>query len=77
MDNKNREAFKVYSIVSNFIFEIMFILAASFAVGYFLDEWLNTLVVFKIIFVLLGVFAGLRNFIIRISKVGVDKNDEK
>jgi len=77
MDNKSREAFKVYSIVSNFIFEVIFIIGVSFAIGYFLDEWLNTVVVFKIIFVLLGVFAGLRNFILRISKVGVDEDDKK
>ena len=75
MDEKQKDAFKVYSIVSTFIFEIIVTVGISFAIGYFLDEWLNTVFVFKIIFIIIGVFAGIKNLIDRVSKLE-DKDEE-
>ncbi len=76
MNKKQKDAFKVYSIVSTFIFEIIVTVGISFAIGYFLDEILNTVFVFKIIFILIGVFAGIKNLIDRVSKLE-DKDEEK
>ena len=76
MDKKQKDAFKVYTIVSSFIFEIIVTVGISFAIGYFLDELLNTVFVFKVIFIVIGVFAGLKNLIDRVSKVE-DENEEE
>ena len=60
---------KVYSAVSSFLFEIVITVGISFFIGYFLDEWLNTVFVFKLIFIVVGVFAGIRNLIKRVAKL--------
>lgn len=75
MNKKQQNAFKVYSIVSSFIFEIIATVGISFLIGYFLDELLNTVVVFKIIFIVIGVFAGLKNLVSRVAKLE-DKDEE-
>lgn len=69
MNDKQRDALKVYSIVSGFMFEIIVAVGVMTAIGYFLDELLNTVVVFKIIFIIIGVFAGIRNLIVRVSRL--------
>ncbi len=75
MNMKQQNAFKVYSIVSSFIFEIIVTVGISFLIGYFLDELLNTVVLFKIIFIVIGVFAGLKNLVSRVAKLE-DKDEE-
>ncbi|MFK5884132.1 MAG: AtpZ/AtpI family protein [Candidatus Izemoplasma sp.] len=69
MNDKQRDALKVYSIVSGFVFEIIVAVGVMTALGYFLDELFNTVVVFKIIFIIIGVFAGIRNLIVRVSRL--------
>ncbi len=69
MNKKQKNAFRVYSIVSGFIYEIMITIGISIAIGYFLDKWLNTVFVFKLIFIIIGIFAGIRNLIMRVSKL--------
>lgn len=76
MNRKQKNAVKIYSVVSSFIFEIIVTVGVSFAIGYFLDIWLHTVVLFKIVFIVIGVFAGLRNLIVRIAKVE-EKEDEE
>lgn len=60
---------KIYSVVSSFMYEILATVGVSFLIGYFLDKWLDTVFVFKLIFIILGVFAGVRNLIKRVYKV--------
>ena len=69
MNEKQKNALRVYSIVSSFLFEIIVTVGISFFIGYALDRLLNTVFVFKIIFIILGVFAGIRNLIKRVSKL--------
>jgi len=69
MNEKQKNAFRVYSVVSSFLFEIMVTVGISIAIGYFLDEWLNTVFVFKLIFIIIGIFAGIRNLIVRVSRL--------
>lgn len=69
MNEKQKNALRVYSIVSSFMFEIIITVGVSYFIGYVLDEVLNTVFVFKIIFIVLGVFAGIRNLIKRVSKL--------
>ena len=69
MNKKQKNAFRVYSIVSGFLYEIIIIVGISIAIGYFLDEWLNTVFVFKLLFIIIGIFAGIRNLIVRVSRL--------
>jgi len=69
MNQNQKNALRVYSIVSSFMFEIIITVGISFIIGYFLDEWLNTVFVFKLIFIIVGIFAGIRNLIVRVSKL--------
>ncbi|MCK5388540.1 MAG: AtpZ/AtpI family protein [Candidatus Izimaplasma sp.] len=69
MNEKQKNAFRVYSVVSSFLFEIIITIGISIAIGYFLDEWLNTVFVFKLIFIIIGVFAGIRNLIVKVSRL--------
>lgn len=76
MNKKQKNAMKVYAAVSSFAFEIIITVGISFAIGYFLDMLLNTVFVFKIIFIVIGVFAGIKNLIDRVTKLE-DQDDEK
>ncbi len=69
MNQKQKNALRVYSVVSSFLFEIIITVGISIAIGYFLDEWLNTVFVFKLIFIIIGIFAGIRNLIVRVSRL--------
>lgn len=73
--SNNRKAMKIYSVVSSFMFEIIATVGISFIIGYFLDKWLHTVFVFKFIFIVIGVLAGVRNLIKRVYKV--EQSDEK
>lgn len=75
MKESQKNALKVYSVVSSFLFEIIITVGLSFFIGYFLDEWLNTVFVFKLIFIVIGVFAGIRNLIVKVTKLE-DKDGE-
>lgn len=67
---------KVYVAVSSFGFEMIFAVGISFAIGYLLDELLHTVFVFKLIFIIIGVFAGIKNLIDRVAKLEA-KDEEK
>ena len=75
MHEKQKNALRVYSVVSSFLFEIIITVGISIAIGYFLDELLNTVFVFKLIFIIIGIFAGIRNLIVRVSRLE-DKDGE-
>lgn len=75
MNKRQSNAVKVYSVVSSFIFEIIITVGVSFAIGYYLDILLHTVFIFKFIFIVIGVFAGIRNLILRVSKLE-DKNEK-
>jgi len=75
MNEKQKNAMKVYAAVSSFGFEIIFTVGISFAIGYFLDYLLHTVFVFKLIFIVIGVFAGIKNLIDRVTKL--EDNDGK
>lgn len=74
MDDKNKnKQYAVYAIVSGFVFEAIAIVGICIIVGVYLDTWLNTVVLFKIIFILFGVFYSIYHLIRRVNKVG-EKN---
>lgn len=69
--SKKRNAYKVYAIVSTFVFEVLVIIGAFVVAGYFLDKWLQ-ITLFLIILPVLGVFVGIYNLIRKVN--GVDKD---
>ena len=74
MNKDRKKAARIYAIASSFFYEVLLVTAIMFGFGYLLDEWLNTVFVFKALFLILGVLAGVRNVIKRIYKV---ENDEE
>jgi len=75
MASNKKKSLKIYSIVSTFMYEIIATVGISFMVGYFLDKWLHTVFVFKLVFIIIGVLAGVRNLIKRVYKVE-ESNEE-
>jgi len=67
--SKNKMNVKGILIATSFAFEAMIIVGVSTLAGYFLDKWLNTVFVFTLLFILVGVFAGIYNLIRKINKV--------
>ncbi|MDA3932261.1 MAG: AtpZ/AtpI family protein [Tenericutes bacterium] len=65
-------------MIVQFFYETFF----AMALGYFLGKWLdgilfNNKVILMYILIILGVFAGLRNFIIRALKYVKEEDNEK
>lgn len=75
MASQKSKSLKIYSVISTFMYEIIATVGISFLIGYFLDKLLNTVFVFKLVFIIIGVFAGIRNLIKRVYKV--EKSDEE
>lgn len=70
MDPKHQSNWTIYAIVSGFVFETLLILALGFFAGYYLDQWLNTSVVFTIVLMILSVFYTIYRLIHRVNKSG-------
>lgn len=56
-------------IASSFAFEVIIVVGLFTALGYILDRWLGTNPLLLIVFILIGVFAGVYNLIRKINKV--------
>ena len=73
MDKEKNKQYAAYAIISGFVFEAIAIVGICIIVGVYLDNWLNTVVLFKIILILFGVFYSIYHLIKRVNKVG-EKN---
>jgi membrane protein DedA with SNARE-associated domain len=76
--NNHRNAFYIFNLITQFFLETF----VSMALGYFLGQWLDGMffedkVILTYIFVVLGIFAGLRNLIVRALKYEKGEDDEK
>lgn len=60
---QNKKDKNYYSIVTSFFVEAIVSLALCFLLGYFIDKWVGTKIVFKIIFILLGISTPIYNLI--------------
>lgn len=69
MDDKQKNALKIYAYVSSFLFSILFIIGVGFTIGYFLDELLNTNIIFKVLLSLVGIFGGIIYLIVKVNKL--------
>lgn len=69
MDDKQKNALKAYSLVSSFMFSILFIIGIGFGVGYLLDDFFNTEILFKVLLSLLGIFSGIIYLIVKVNNL--------
>jgi ATP synthase protein I len=67
--NDNKKRVNGLVIASGFAFEVIVVVGVITTLGYFLDRWLHTSPIFLIVFILVGVFAGVYNLIRKINKV--------
>lgn len=76
--NESKSGLIIFNMVIQFFFETF----VAMVMGYFLGKWLDKLIfnekiILTYIFVVIGIFAGLRNFIIRALKYGKEEENEK
>lgn len=69
MDDKQKNALKAYSLVSSFVFSILFMIGVGFGVGYLLDDIFNTEILFKVLLSLLGIFSGIIYLIVKVNNL--------
>lgn len=72
---KDRKGLNLIGLVTAFGISMILTIAGLIIFGYILDQWLDTDVVFTIIGGVLGVFAGIYNFIRQVLKL--EEKDEK
>jgi len=72
---KDRKGLNLIGLVTAFGISMILTIAGLIIFGYILDQWLGTDVIFTIIGGVLGVFAGIYNFIRQVLKL--EEKDEK
>lgn len=72
---KDRRGLNLIGLVTAFGISMILTIAGLIIFGYILDQWLETGVVFTIIGGVLGVFAGIYNFIRQVIRL--EKRNEK
>ncbi|MFW5888834.1 MAG: AtpZ/AtpI family protein [Bacillota bacterium] len=76
--NDNKSAVYIFNMVVQFFFETF----VAMVIGYFLGQWLDKMlfeekVIFTYILVVIGIFAGLRNLVIRALKYDKGESHEE
>lgn len=66
---------KIIAIAYSFVFEVVVTIGVGFLLGRLLDKWLNTNILFTILFMMIGVFGSLYLLVRRVNKVE-DQNEE-
>lgn len=66
---KKNESLAIIGLVSSFAISMVLTIGGLVIFGVILDGWLNTDVVFTIIFGVLGVFAGIYNLIKQVIRL--------
>nr|TVP97105.1 MAG: AtpZ/AtpI family protein [Acholeplasmatales bacterium] len=65
---------KLFAIVSALLYEALAGIAIGYFIGLFIDNRLDLTWVFTIIFMVIGALAALRNFMVRVYRLGVRKD---
>ena len=72
---KDRKGLNLIGLVTAFGFSMLLTIGGLIIFGYILDQWLDTDVIFTIIGGVLGVFAGIYNFIRQVLRL--EEKDEQ
>ncbi len=67
--NKQDSALRTLALVSSFAFTMIVIIGLSVFIGITLDDFLNTKVLFTIVFSVFGIVGGIYNLIRNVSKL--------
>ncbi len=67
--SKKNNSLNAVAFVSGFAFTMIVIIGLSVFLGITLDNYLNTNVLFTIVFSVFGIFAGVYNLIRKVSKL--------
>ena len=62
------EVYREYNLVIAFFYELVFVLLGLIILGLLLDEYLNTKVLFTIVFTLFGIYSSISNLYKRMTK---------
>lgn len=62
------EIYREYNLVIAFFYELVFVLLGLIILGLILDEYLNTKVLFTIVFTLFGIYSSISNLYKRMTK---------
>lgn len=73
---KDRKGLNLIGLVTAFGFSMLLTIAGLIIFGYIIDGWLNTSPVFTVIGGVLGVFAGIYNFIRQVIRLE-EQNEEQ
>ncbi len=66
---------RLLAVASNFIWEVLIAIVIGFFLGRWLDGIFDTNRIFMIVFMVVGALAAVRNFMVRVYRLG-EKNDE-
>lgn len=68
---------KLLAVASNFIFEMLVGLVLGFLIGQWLDAYFDQNLIFTIIFMVGIPLVAIRNFIVRMLRLGAKHDDRK
>lgn len=68
---------KLLAVASNFIFEMLVGLVLGFLIGQWLDAWFELNLIFTIILMVGIPLVAIRNFIVRMLRLGAKHDDRK
>jgi len=74
VDDK-RFLLKLLAITTSFLYEAIAAIGVGFLMGWGIDRLVGLERVFVIVFMVLGAIAAVRNFMVRVYRIGVDKDD--
>lgn len=74
---EKRFLLKLLAVASNFIFEMLVGLVLGFLIGQWLDAWFEFNLVFTIILMVGIPLVAIRNFIVRMLRLGAKHDDRK
>lgn len=67
--------FKLFAIASSFLYEALAAILLGYFIGLGLDRLFKLDTVFIIIFMVIGALAAVRNLMVRVYKLGAQKDD--
>ena len=75
--NDKKFIYKLLAIATNFVWEAIAAILVGYLIGLGLDYLFNLEDIFTIIFMILGALASIRNLMVRVYKLGAQKDENR
>jgi len=75
--NDKKFIYKLLAIATNFVWEAIAAILVGFLIGLGLDKLFNLENIFTIVFMVLGALASIRNLMVRVYKLGAQKDEHR